>query len=167
MLLTFLFFFMRAAVALSVSVPRCVYCPFVLVAVRTPPSIAPVALPPSCDMRLPRNCVVDIHLASLRLQISMNCLISETSEGILGECDESGRIVRFGRDRELSWPRQFGVWSGLLATHGPPKGGVARGRMRDGGVTTSVARRSMRRWLRDERCCLGPTLILKFPETHL
>ena len=27
--------------------------------------------------------MVDVHLASLRLQISMNCLISETSEGIV------------------------------------------------------------------------------------
>jgi len=35
-------------------------------------------LHPFTDLEL-----VDVHLASLRLQISMNCLMSETSEGIL------------------------------------------------------------------------------------
>lgn len=36
----------------------------------------------SFSFRFPPE-LVDVHLASLRLQISMNCLISETSEGIL------------------------------------------------------------------------------------
>lgn len=42
-----------------------------------------IATMPRLAALLPQTRVVNVHLASLRLQISMNCLISETSEGIL------------------------------------------------------------------------------------
>lgn len=38
----------------------------------------------------PEECEVDVQEASLRLQISMNCLMSLTSEGMVG--DERGNV---------------------------------------------------------------------------
>jgi hypothetical protein len=97
-LLTFLFFFMRAAVSLSVlrsqyivSALHRIPGPFLQACVsnrRTAES--PSSSSPN------RGKLKNVQLASLRLQISMNCLISETSEGILADFDESVRIVRFG-----------------------------------------------------------------------
>jgi hypothetical protein len=82
MLLTFWFFFMHAAansLAQSYTVSHLSFpasrSRFVLICCLGPIQMYFVLFP--CGVQ------VNVHLASLRLQISMNCLMSETSEGIL------------------------------------------------------------------------------------
>jgi hypothetical protein len=107
MLLACLFFFMRAAVALSVEFLNHHVTIIIIHSVHVPVACMPrfpmdscIQFPPSyCNHTTSRNPGKNVHLASLRLQISMNCLMSETSEGILTVMSLTSRwnfgIVKF------------------------------------------------------------------------
>ena len=66
--------------------PRRANCTASLASTTTPPPLLP---------GIARVRGADVHWASLRRQISMNCLMSETSEGILAAV--GGRVVKISR----------------------------------------------------------------------
>jgi hypothetical protein len=140
MLLTFLFFFMRAAVAMSVSLPQIIRFSLIVSPLRCPIAAAHLLF---FFPQPPRN-YKNVQLASLRLQISMNCLISETSEGILAEVDEFGSGRCGGRivvNRELLTKSTARLVEFSLAQCTGCRGAVWRERpMGKGAVTTCVAR---------------------------
>ena len=139
MLLTFLFFFMRAAAILSVQISHHILCLDCRSFLHLPLLVHNSSS--YCDRNLPLTKLVDVQLASLRLQISMNCLMSETSEGILTICVLTGRwnsesIVKFG-NAILLWTLAPG--RPRLKSTGYKGAGRKRCCFGLGGVTTCVA----------------------------